>query len=76
MNCLNPDCKKEILTMGNSPAEGVFPIAKGESSKLEQKGDITFVRCPYCGARNIKEHLPPSAGTAFPWHFGRFDFEI
>ena len=75
MYCINPDCKKEILKQGARLNETVQALHPGESGKIETENGITFVRCPYCGARNIKEDLPAAPGTGFPWKFGRYDFE-
>lgn len=73
MDCLN--CKKEILKQGARLNETVQALHPGQLGKIETKKGIKFVRCPFCGARNIKEDLPAKPGFGFPWHFGRYDFE-
>lgn len=75
MNCINPDCRKEILKPGARLAENIQAIEPGQARLIEHKGDISFVRCPYCSARNILEDVETPPGQGQNKHFNRFDFE-
>jgi len=61
--------------MGKRLTENAYAIEPGQSHLFEQKGDIRFVRCPYCKIRNILENVPTPPGQGKNKRFGRFDFE-
>ena len=73
MHCLN--CKKEILKLGAGLGENSRAIEPGQSSLIEHKGSLSFVRCPHCKARNIFEYMPTPSGQGQNMRFGRFDFD-
>ncbi len=75
MHCLNPDCKKEILKPGARLGENIQAIEPGQAKLIEHKGGISFVRCPYCKARNIFEDVPTAPGQGQNKRFGKYDFE-
>jgi hypothetical protein len=75
MHCLNPDCKKEILKQGSRLGENIQAIEPGQGKLIEHKGGISFVRCPYCKARNIFEDVPTPAGQGQNKKLRRYDFE-
>jgi hypothetical protein len=74
MNCINPNCKKEILKPGARLGENIQTIEPGQPKLIEHSGNISFVRCPHCKAHNIFEDVPTPTGQGQNKKFGRYDF--
>ena len=73
MKCLN--CKKTIIELGARLNKSTQAIALGQSHLIEHEAGLSFVRCPYCEARNILEDTPTPPGGGRNKKFGRFDFD-
>jgi DNA-directed RNA polymerase subunit RPC12/RpoP len=70
MNCLK--CEKEIVeTIVQENGSGWMRL--GEEKKFLYDGENEYVRCPYCGAKNILSNVPPGKSGAMRFKFTRYE---
>ena len=72
MKCLN--CGKQITKNGLMMNDGSSNFAPGESKKIEYVDNDSFVRCPYCNARNIFADRKDEKGVG-KMYFHRFEVD-
>ncbi len=72
MKCLN--CEKQITKNSLLMKDGSTTFTPGESKKIEYMGDDSFIRCPYCNARNIiADKISEKGGGKMYFH--RFEID-
>ena len=70
MDCLK--CEKEIVeTMVQENGSGW--MRDSEEKKFIHDGENEYVRCPYCGAKNILSNVPPGKSGAMRFKFTRYE---